>query len=328
MQSHRRRAALGLLAGAAGLASGLARAQSAAWPSRPLKIVVPNAPGGTSDIIARLISKPLQDALGVPVVVDNRSGASGNLGAQAVAQATDGHTLLLADVGSLAIAPVIFDNLGYSPERDLKGVTLLASAPHLLVVSPGVPAATLAELVALSKKTPVSVAIPGGGTPNHLATVQIAQTTGLQWTPVPYRGGAPAVADTAAGATQAVLNGMPATLPLVQAGRLKAIGVSRATRSPLLPQVPTLAEQGLKGFESGTWQGLMAPASMPREHLDKLNALVVGLIRSPALRAPLVQAGLEVQTRTPAETDAHISRERERWRAVVRAAGGAIAGTS
>lgn len=327
MHSTRRRMALGLLALGSLTTAGLVHAESATWPNKPLKIVVPNAAGGTSDIIARLLSKPLQDALGVPVIVDNRGGAGGNIGAQAVAQSTDGHTVLLCDLGGLAIAPVIFDKLAYSPERELKGVTLLASAPHLLVVNPSVPAKDLPELVALSKHKPIAFAIPGGGTPNHLATVQIAQTTGMQWTPVPYRGGAPAVADTAANATQAVLNGLPATLPLVQAGKLKAIGVSRASRSPMLPDVPTLAEQGLKGFESGTWQGMVAPASMPREHLERLTAAVVGLVRSPEVRSLLTQSGLEVQTSTPADTDAFITRERARWREVVRNAGGAISGT-
>ena len=320
------RRALGvLLLAAAGPCTALA--QAAAWPTKPLKIVVPNAPGGTSDLLARMLSKPLQDALGVPVLVDNRAGAGGNLGAAAVAQSTDGHTVLLCDLGSLAIAPSVFNNLTYQPERDLQGVTLLASAPHLLVVHPSVPAATLPELVAYSRKAPVAVAIPGGGTPNHLATVQIAQASGLQWTPVPYRGGAPAVADTVGNSTQAVLNGMPATLPLVQTGKLKVIGISRASRSPLLPQVPTLAEQGLKGFESGTWQGITAPASLPHEHVARLQAELVRIIRSPALRTQLVQAGLEVATTSPAETQAFIARERLRWAQVVQAAGGAVSGT-
>jgi tripartite-type tricarboxylate transporter receptor subunit TctC len=305
----------------------IAGAQASAWPHKPLKIVVPNAPGGTSDILARLITKPLSEALGVPVVVDNRAGAGGNIGAAAVAQSTDNHTVLLCDVGGLAIAPIIFKDMPYSLERDLQGVSMLAYAPHILVVHPAVPANTLSELVALSKKAPINIAIAGNGTPNHLATVQIAQATGLQWTPVPYRGGAPAVGDAVAGAVHAVLNGMPATLPLVQAGKLKVIGVSKATRVGQISQVPTIAEQGVKGFESGTWQGVTAPATMPREMVAKLNAELVRIIRSPELREKLSQYGLAAHTTSPKDTTVFIARERVRWATVVKDAGVAISGT-
>lgn len=319
-----RRHALQALASIALMAAGGAWAQT--WPSQPLKIVVPNAPGGTSDIIARLITKPLGDALGVPVIVENRAGAGGNIGAAAVAQATDQHTVLLCDIGGLAISPSIYKKMSYDPGRDLQGVAMLAYSPHILAVHPSVQASSLQELVALSKKTPLNVALPGIGTPNHLATVQLAQASGIQWQHVPYKGGSPAVADTVANTTQAVLNGIPATLPLVQGGKLKVIGVSKLTRSPLLPNVPTLAEQGVPNFESGTWQGITASSRMRREYVARLNAELVRIVRSPALRSQLVAAGMEVTTMTPQETTDFIGRETVRWAGVVKQAGGNIEG--
>jgi len=324
--AHRRLFLHTLAAGALGAATG-ARAQGG-WPSRPLRIVVPNAAGGTSDIIARLLSKPLGDALGQPVVVDNRGGAGGNIGAAAVAGATDQHTVLLCDLGGLGVAPSVYRTLPFDLERDLQGVTMLAQAPHLLAVHPSLEAANLAELVALSRRTRLNVALAGQGTPNHLATVQLAQTTGIQWQHVPYKGGAPAVADTVANVTQAVLNGMPATLPLVRAGKLKVIGVSGQARSPHLPEVPTLAEQGADGFESGTWQGFVAPARLPRAQVERLHAELVRVLQLPALVSQLREAGVEVVTMTPEDTTRWIARDRARWAEVVRKSGQTIEGAS
>lgn len=324
--THRRRILQTLAASTVWAAIGSASAQ--AWPNRPFRIVVPNSAGGTSDIIARLLSKPLADALGVPVVVENRGGAGGNIGAAAVASATDQHTLLLCDVGSLAISPSIYKDMAYDVGRDLQGVAMLAQSPHLLVVHPSVQASNLQELVALSKRSKLNVALAGQGTPNHLATVQLAQITGVQWQHVPYKGGAPAVADTVAGVTQAVLNGMLTTLPLVQSGRLKAIGVSGKTRSPLLPNLPTLAEQGATNFESGTWQGMTAPSRLSKEQVVRLNAELVRIVQTPALRAQLREAGVEVVAMTPQETSQYIARDRIRWARVVQQSGNNIEGAS
>ncbi|WP_157267187.1 Bug family tripartite tricarboxylate transporter substrate binding protein [Azohydromonas aeria] len=319
-----RRTALQALAALALAAAGSVQAQ--AWPNRPLKIVVPNAAGGTSDIIARLISKPLSDALGVLVIVENRGGAGGNIGAAAVAQATDGHTILLCDVGGLAAAPLVYKDMSYDVSRDLQGVAMLAYAPHLLVVPTALQASSLKELVALSRSSRLNVAVPGSGTPNHLATVQLAQLTGLRWQYVPYKGGAPAVADTMANNTQAVLNGMPATLPLVKAGKLKVIGVSRAARSPLLPDAPTLAEQGVSDFVSGTWQGVTVSSKLPKEHVARLSTELSRIVQSPALRAQLTEAGMEVSALGAQDTTDFIAKERTRWAEVVKQAGGQIEG--
>ena len=301
-------------------------ALAAAWPSQPLRIVVPFPAGGTSDVIARLITKPLSDALGVAVLVDNRTGAAGMLGAAAVANATDGHTVLLSDLGSLAIAPLITKDLPFKPEA-LQGVSLLAYSPHLLVVHPSVAANNLKELVALSQRSPINVASSGSGTPNHLGVVDIALSSGLKWQHVPYRGGAQSLNDTVAGTTQAVLNGMVATYPQVTAGRLKLIGVSKRTRMALIGNVPTLAEQGAKDFESGTYQGVMAAASMPKANVDRLNAILVQVVRSPEIRARLIELGAEIMTSSAKETTDFITQDRKRWASVLERAGNQLDGS-
>ena len=316
--------------GAAGaLASSLpdAYAQAQAWPNRPLRIVIPFAAGGSSDFIARLISNPLGEALGVNVIVDNRPGNAGNLGAALVAQATDQHTVLLSDVGSLAISPLVTPNLNFKLS-ELTGVAMLGYSPHLLVVHPSVAAGNLRELVELSKKKPINVASAGSGSPNHLGVVEIALATGMRWQHVPYKGGAQAIADTAAGNTDAVLNGMLATLPLVQAGKLKAIAVSKRTRVPLLPQLATVAEQGVINFESGTYQGVIAPSTQPKAQLARLNEALIRVIRAPELRARMLEAGAEVTTSTPGELNEFIGREKVRWETVIKRAGKGIEGTA
>lgn len=312
---------------ASGLAIGAFPSLAAAWPSQPLKIVVPFAPGGTSDVISRLITKPLSDALGVTVLVENKTGAAGMVGAAAVANATDGHTMLLSDLGSLAIAPLVTKDLPFKPDA-MKGVTMLAYSPHLLAVHPAVQANNVKELVALSQRTKLNVASAGSGTPNHLGVVDIAVTTGMKWQHVPYRGGAQAVNDTMAGTTHMLLNGMVATYPLVQGGKLKLIGVSKRTRMAVISQVPTLAEQGVTNFESGTYQGIMVAAGMPKADVDKLSAALISVIRIPEIRARLIELGAEVMTSSPAETTQFVQKDRERWASVIQRAGTNIEGTS
>ncbi len=320
-----RRTLLKATAAAAGTTALGAPAVAAAWPNRPLRIVIPFAPGGTSDTIARLISKPLGDALGVPVVIENRTGANGAIAATATATATDEHTMMLTDMSSLAISPLVTKELPYKP-ADLKGVTMLAYSPHLLVAHPSVQANTITELVALSKTRAMNLSSAGSGSANHLGVVDIALSTGLKWQHVPFRGGAQALADTAAGNTQICLNGMLATMPLVQAGRLKVIGVSKATRTALLPNVATIAEQGVKGFETGTYQGVVVPASLPKATTERLAALLIQIIRSPEIRSRLVEAGAEVMTSTPQETSDFLVRDNKRWASVIQRAGKELEG--
>jgi tripartite-type tricarboxylate transporter receptor subunit TctC len=293
----------------------------AAAQSGPIKIVVPYPPGGSSDIIARSISQPLSDLLKQTVIVENRAGANGNLGADLVAKSKgDGLTLLLCDTGALAISPSIY-KLPFDPSKDLRGVTMLAYSPHMLVVHPSVPANNLQELVALSKKTQLNFAVTAMGSAPHLAGVSVQRGSGAEWAFIPYKGGVQAVTDTIAGQTQVTMNGMLATLPHVQGGKLKVLGISKATRMPLVANMPTLAEQGLKGFESGTWQGVLVSAGTPKAVVDRLNAALIQVIRSPEVRSRLTAQGAEVVTMSPEEQDKFFKQERARWLTVVTEAG-------
>ena len=309
--NHRRLVLSALLA----LAAWPAAAE--VWPSHPIKIIVPYPPGGSSDIIARAISQPLSEALKQTVIVENRPGANGNTGTDSVAKANDGHTLLLCDVGALAISPSVYVKLPFDPSKDLRGVTMLAYSPHLLVVHPSVPANNLKELVALSKTTPLNFAVTAIGSAPHLAGVAVEKATQANWTYIPYKGGAQAIGDTVAGQTQVMMNGMLATLPHVQSGKLKVLGVSKATRVPLLANVPTIAEQGVKGFESGTWQGLLVPVGTPPAIVARLSAELTRIIRSPEVRERLVSQGAEVYTMSPTEFSSFFERERKNWATVV-----------
>lgn len=304
------------LAAACALAAAGAQAQPA-WPSQPIRIVVPYSPGGSSDIIARAISGPLSEALKQTVVVENKPGANGNTGTDLVAKANDGHTLLLCDVGALAITPSVYAKLPFDPSKDLRGVAMLAYSPHLLVVHPSVQASNLKELVALSHKAQLNFAVTAIGSAPHLAGVAVEKATKANWTYIPYKGGAQAIGDTVGGQTQVLMNGMLATLPQVQAGKLKVLGVSKSTRVPLLANVPTLAEQGVTGFESGTWQGVLVPAGTPPAVVARLSAELTRIIRSPEVRERLVSQGAEVYTMSPAEMSSFFERERKNWAAVV-----------
>jgi len=304
------------LAAAAALCA-VAGAHAQAWPTQTIRIVVPYPPGGSSDIIARAISQPLSEALKQTVVIENKPGANGNTGTDFVAKSTDGHTILLCDVGALAITASVYDKLPFEPSKDLKGVTMLAYSPHLLVVHPSVKANNLQELVALSHKEKLNFAVTAIGSAPHVAGVAIEKATKAEWTYIPYKGGAQAIGDTIAGQTQVLMNGMLATLPHVQAGKLKVLGVSKATRMPLIGNVPTIAEQGVKGFESGTWQGALMPANTPPAVIARVSAEMTRIIRSPEIRERLVSQGAEVHTMTPADFSTFFERERKNWATVV-----------
>jgi tripartite-type tricarboxylate transporter receptor subunit TctC len=306
---------------AAALAALAFHAAAQQWPSKPIRIVVPYPPGGSSDIIARAISQPLSEALKQTVIVENRAGANGNTGTDAVAKSNDGHTLLLCDTGALAITPAVYKQLPFDPSKDLRGVTMLAYSPHLLVVHPSVPANNLQELVALSHKEKLNFAVTAIGSAPHLAGVAVEKATQAEWTYIPYKGGSQAIGDTVAGQTQVLMNGMLATLPMVQSGKLKVLGVSKATRVPLLAKVPTIAEQGVKGFESGTWQGVLVPAATPPAVVNRLATELTRIIRLPEVRERLVSQGAEVYTMTPPEFAAFFERERKNWAGVVAAGG-------
>ena len=309
-----------LLLAAALLPCTVALAQE--WPAKPIRIVVPYTPGGSSDIIARAISQPLSDALKQTVVVENKPGANGNTGTDLVAKSpADGYTLLLCDVGALAITSSVYNKLPFDPSKDLRGVGMLAYSPHLLVVHPSVPANNLKELVALSKTTKLNFAVTAMGSAPHMAGVAVERASGAKWEYIPYKGGSQAIQDTIGGQTQVLMNGMLATLPFVQSGKLKVLGVSRATRVPLLPDVPTIAEQGVKGFESGTWQGVLAPAGTPPAVVARLAAELTRIIRSPDVRSRLTAQGAEVYTMSPPEFTQFFDKERSKWATVVNQSG-------
>ena len=307
-----------LLGASLALGMGAASAQPQNWPSKPIRIVVPYPPGGSSDIIARSIAQPLSEAFKQSVIVENKAGANGNLGADYVAKsAPDGYTLLLCDTGALAISPSVYTKLPFDPSKDLRGVTMLAYSPHLLVVHPSVPASNLKELVALSKKTELNFAVTAMGSAPHLAGVAVERASGATWQYIPYKGGSQAITDTIAGQTQILMNGMLATLPFVQSGKLKILGVSKSSRMPLIGNVPTLAEQGLANFESGTWQGILVASGTPPAILSRLNAELIRVIRSTDIRAKLAGQGAEVVTMTPVQQDEFFNREKARWAKVV-----------
>ena len=292
-----------------------------AWPTKSIRFIVPYPPGGTSDILARTIGQKLGDALGQPIVVENKPGANGNVGAEFVARAApDGYTLLLADIGALAISPSVYPKLPFDPVKDFAPVTMVAYSPHILVVHPSVPASSVKELVALAKSKPgkLNFAISGVGGAPHLAGVDFALRTGIDWAYIPYKGGAQAIADVAGGQADVTLNGMLATYPLVQGGKLKLLAVSSAKRMSAIPEVPTIAESGIPGFETGSWQGVVAPAGTPRETVAKLNAEIGRIVTTPEMRDKLGAQGADVRTNTPEEFSGFIRNEMTRWAKVVK----------
>jgi tripartite-type tricarboxylate transporter receptor subunit TctC len=317
-----RRAAGAALAAGFALAFAAPATGAETWPGKTIRIVVPYTPGGSSDIIARAISEPLAAALKQSVIVENKPGANGNTGTDFVAKSpADGYTILLCDVGALAITSSVYAKLPFDPAKDLRGITMLAYSPHLLVVHPSIAANTLQELVAFSKTGKLDFAVTAIGSAPHLAGVAVEKATGARWVYIPYKGGSQAIGDTVAGQTQVLMNGMLATLPFVQSGKLKVLGVSKATRVPLLPNVPTIAEQGVAGFESGTWQGALVPSGTPPEVVARLSAELTRIIRSPEVRSRLTAQGAEVYTMTPVEFSSFFGREQKRWASVVAAGG-------
>src|ERR1043165_4918643 len=268
--------------------AGAAAAQP--WPSKPVRIIVPYPPGGTSDILARALAPRMQAALGQPVVVENKPGATGNLGADYVAKSPpDGYTLLPADIGSLAISPSVFAALPFDPVKDFAPVIMVAYSPHLLVVHPSVPAKDARDLVALAKAKPNSFnfAVSGIGGANHLAGIDFAQRAGIKWTYVPYKGGSQALTDMVGGQSNVMFNGMLATYPFVKDGKLKVLAISSAKRFSAAPDIPTVAESGMPGFETGSWQGIVAPAATPADIVNKLHAAVTKILATAEMKERL-----------------------------------------
>ena len=303
-------------------------ATSAAWadptyPNKPIRIIVPFTPGGSPDVLARTIGQKITESTGSPVVIENVPGAGGTIGADRVAKATaDGYTLLMGHVGTLAVAPAVYPNLPYDPIKSFAPVAWVAKVPNVLAVHPSMPANNVAELVKYLKANPgkVNYGSGGNGSAAHLAMEYFKLSTQTFVVHVPYRGTAPSVTDAVAGQIQMVFTGAPALVPMVKAGKLRAIAVSSPKRLDLLPDVPTLAESGVKGlegFEADQWYGLVAPAGTPAAIVQKLNQVVNANLSAPEVVTRLKSEGA---TATPASPDAFgqlIQREIKRWRPVV-----------
>jgi len=308
-------AAIAAFAGAAG-------AQT--YPNKPIRIIVPFTAGGTSDILARALGPHISAAWGQPVIVENRTGANGNVGADFVAKsAPDGYTMLLSDVGALAINPSVYASMPFDPVKDFSPIVMVSYSPHVLAVHPSVPVSSVQELIAYAKANPgkMNFANSGTGGAPHLAGVEFAARTGVQWTYIPYKGGSAAVIDVIAGNANVLFNGMLATYPSVKGGRLKGLAVSSAQRVPSAPELPTVAESGLPGFVTGSYQGLLAAAGTPRDIVAKLNAEFTRILNTAEMKEMLAKQGTEVRAGTPEALGTFIAEEKTRWAKVVREAG-------
>src|SRR5688572_20790435 len=301
-----------------------AHAQAQGYPTKPIRLIVPYAAGGTSDILARQIGPKLTEAWSQAVIVENRTGANGNVGADFVAKsAPDGYTLLLTDVGGLVISASVYPNLPFNPSKDFSPVVMVSYSPHVLAVHPSVPAKNVQELIALAKAQPgkLNFAISGIGGAPQLAGIEFAQRTGVNWTYIPYKGGSDAVAAVVAGQADVLFNGMLATWPSVTGGRLKALAISSARRVPSAADTPTVAEQGLPGFETGSFQGVVGPAGIARDIVAKLNGELVKVLNLPEMKERFAKQGTEVRTGTPESLAQWLQREQARWAKVVKESG-------
>ena len=313
-----RRGALSAGAGAM-LAPSTPRAQDP-YPTRPVTIVVPWAPGGSTDILARAVAEPLQRSLGQPVVVENRSGASGNVGSAAVARARpDGHTLLFGSMSTHAMNGALFRDMPFDGAEDFTAIALLAYVLNTMVVHPSVPANTVAEFIAHARANPgkVAYASAGAGSTNHLCAAMFARMTGVEMVHVPYRGGAPAVLDTVAGQTQLLFSAGTQTLPHVREGRLRLLAVTEGRRSPLLPEVPTVAET-VPGYEMAVWYGAFGPKGMPRDLVARLNAEINRALGLPEVRDKMAEIGVEVLNETPEAFAGTLRADAEKWGKLIR----------
>jgi tripartite-type tricarboxylate transporter receptor subunit TctC len=312
---------IALLVAAALLAANPAQAQQ--YPNKAIRIVVPFAAGGTSDILARALGPHVTNAWGQPVIVENRTGANGNVGADYVAKsAPDGYTMLLSDVGALSINPSVYASMPFDPVKDFSPIVMVSYSPHVLAVHPSVPVSNVQELIAYAKANPgkMNFANSGTGGAPHLAGVDFAARTGVQWAYIPYKGGSQAVTDVIAGNSNVLFNGMLATYPSVKSGRLKGLAVSSATRVASAPELPTVAET-LPGFVTGSYQGLLAAAGTPRDIVLKLNGELTRILNTAEMREFLAKQGTEVRTGTPEALGNFIATEKARWAKVVKEAG-------
>lgn len=322
----RRGGSILLLAGAVATWPLLGHAQNslAGYPVRPITLIIPYAPGGGNDVLARAVTEPIGKSLGQPLVIENHGGAGGSVGTRRVAKAApDGYTLGLGGTGTLAIDPTLYPNVGYDSRKDFAPVGLIATGPLIILVNQSVPAHNVQELVALAKAQPgkLNYASPGVGSGIHLGTVLFAEATGIDITHVPYKGSGPALTDLLGGHVQIYFSSLPPAIGLVKDGKLRALGVTGLKRSASFPDVPTVAEQGLPGFEAVLHYGIIAPAGTPRPIIDKLNVALRTALTDPKVSSLIATEGAEPSPTTPDEYAADIDREEIKWSALVKKSG-------
>lgn len=313
-----------LLQASAASAAGLIlpTAQAQAWPSKPVRLVVPFAPGGSSEIVARTTAHEMGKHLGQSVFVENKPGAAGNVAMQEVARATDEHTLILGHIGTLAVNPYMFDKLPYDPNKDFRPLTLLAKVPSLYLVHPDLPVKNLKELIAYAKKNPAKLnyGSAGNGSAGHLAMEYLKMVTETFMLHVPYRGTGPQLTDLLAGRLDLASVGAPAVLQFIKTGKLRCIATGTPQRIPQLPDVPTVAEQGWPGFEMTQWYGLMAPSTLKPEMADKIANAAIKAVKEQSSQDKLTADAAQAVGSSPADFAAFITKEQQRWKAVVQRA--------
>ena len=319
-----------LTARARALAAGIVIATAAhgalppQYPTKPVRMLVPFPAGAGVDIVARLIGQPLAEAWGQALVVDNRPGAGGTIACELAAKAApDGHTLLLGNVSTLAMAPSLYRKVNYDPVRSFAPVTLINTSTNVLVVHPGVPATSTQALIALAKAKPgqINYASVGSGTSPHLAAELFKSMAGVDLVHVPYKGSPQALTDLLGGQTQIMFASLVASLPHIRPGRLRALGVTTLQRAAALPEVPTISEAGLRGYDVAVWMGVVAPAGTPPDVVAQLNRQIAAILQAPDIRGRLGAQGLEAFTNSPAEFGAYIAAEVRKWARVIRQAG-------
>ncbi|MGZ5095692.1 MAG: Bug family tripartite tricarboxylate transporter substrate binding protein [Burkholderiales bacterium] len=293
------------------------------YPARSVRLVIPFAPGGSNDILGRLVASRLSETVGQQVVPDNRPGAGGSIGAELVARsAPDGYTLLIGHIGTLAVNPTLYRKLAYNPVTDFQPISLIAKVPNIMVVHPSVPARSIRELIALAKAQPGALVYGSGGSggAGHLATEYFKLMAKINIIHIPYKGTGPAIIDLLAGQTQLVFAGVPGISAQVRANKLRALGVSTSTRLAVFPEVPTIAEAGVPGYEATQWYGLLAPAGTAKAVIDKLNRELVKGLKTKHMQERLAADGSEPFASTPEEFMSFIKEEIVRWAPVIKAA--------
>jgi tripartite-type tricarboxylate transporter receptor subunit TctC len=302
-------------------------AHGQAWPSKPIKWVVPFAPGGTTDILARTVGEKIAISLGQPVIIENKPGAGGGLGAEFTAKAApDGYTIMGGTISTHAINASLYKNLPYDPVKDFVAITLIARVPNMLVINPAVPAKDVKELIALLKANPnkYSFASSGNGTSQHLSGELFKTMSGTEMQHIPYKGSPPALQDVMGGQVTMTFDNITTAWPLAKAGKLRALAVTTAKRSSVAPEVPTLAESGLPGFEVGSWQGVFAPAGTPPDIVKRLNTEIVKALNLPDVREKLGGLGAEIVADSPEEFSALVKAEVVKWADVVKKSGAKV----